>query len=60
MNVDENGSIAKAFLQNMAVFFKWQGKDDNKEGCSIFKNTTLTSHITWQGLVLSSLNLYMI
>ena len=37
VNVDENGSIAKAFLQNMSFFFKWQGEDDNKEGWTLFK-----------------------
>ena len=37
MNVDKNGSIAKAFLQNMAFVFKWQGEDDNKEDWTIFK-----------------------
>ena len=34
MNVDKNGPVAKATLQNMTgfLFVKWQDEDDNKEG----------------------------
>ena len=38
MNIDENGSVAKASVQNMAFFFKWQGEDDNKDDWTIFEN----------------------
>ena len=39
MNVDENGPIAKATVQNMAgfLFVKWQDEDDHKEGWTILK-----------------------
>ena len=37
MMVDRNGSVAKASVQNMAFFFKWQGEDDSKEGQTIFR-----------------------
>ena len=39
MNVDENGPVAKATVQNMAVFLfvKWQDEDNNKEGLTILK-----------------------
>ena len=48
MNVDENGPVAKATVQQMAGFHfvKYQDKDDNKEGLTILKNTTLASHLT--------------
>ena len=34
MNVDENGPVAKATVQNMAGFLlvKWPDEDDNEEG----------------------------
>ena len=36
MNVEENGSVAKASVQNMAAFlFKWQDEDGNEEGWTI-------------------------
>ena len=38
MNADENESVAKTSLQNMASFFKWQGEDNDKGGWTIFKN----------------------
>ena len=37
-NVDENGSVTKASVQNMTFFSKRQGEDDNKVGWTIFKN----------------------
>ena len=37
MNVDKNGSVAKASAQNMAFLFKWEGEDDNKESWTIFE-----------------------
>ena len=40
MNVDDNGSVAKASVQTwLAFFFKWQDKYENKEGSTIFKKT---------------------
>ena len=32
-----NWSVAKASVQNMSLFFKWQCKNDSKEGWTIFK-----------------------
>ena len=62
MNVDENGSVAKASVQNMTGFILLKGKVKmtiRKVGQST-ETTTLTSHTTWQGLALSSLHLHMI
>ena len=53
MNVDENGSVANAFVQNMAFFLSGKVKMTIREAGQSLKSTTLTSHITWQVLVLA-------
>ena len=62
MNVDENGSVANAFVQNMAFFLSGKVKMTIREAGQSLESTTLTSHITWQVLVLASsyLHLHMI
>ena len=62
MDVDENGSVANAFVQNMAFFLSDNVKMTIREAGQSLKSTTLTSHITWQVLVLdlSYLHLHMI
>ena len=52
MNVDENWCIANVFVQNMAFFLIDKVKMTKKEAGQSLKTTTLTSHITWQVLVL--------
>ena len=45
MNVDENGPVAKATVQNRAgfLFVKGEDEDDDKVGLTIFKKT-----LPWQ------------
>ena len=62
MNVDENGSVANTFVQNMAFFLSGNVKMTIRKAGQSLKSTTLTSHIAWQVLVLalSYLLLHMI
>ena len=62
MNVDENGSVGNAFVQSMAFFISGKVKMTIRGAGQSLKSTTLTSHITWQVLVLalSYLHLHMI
>ena len=53
INVDENGSVANAHAQNMAFFWNDKVKMKIREAGQSSKSTTLTSHITWQVLVLA-------
>ena len=59
MNVDENGSIANAFVQNMAFFLSDKVKMTMREAGQYLKSTTLKSHITWKVLVLDLSYLYL-
>ena len=62
MNVDEYGSVANAFVQNMAFFLSGKVKMTTREAGRSLKSSTLTSHITWQVFVLalSYLHLHMV
>ena len=62
MNVDENVSVANAFVQNMALFLSDKVEMTIREAGQSLKGTTLTHHITWQVLELdwSYLQLHMI
>ena len=51
--------LLKLMCKTRLSFCKWQWEDDNKAGKSS-KSITLTSHIIWQVLPLSSVHLPMI
>ena len=62
MRIGKNGPVAKATVQTWLAFFLLSDKMKmtiRKAGQSS-QTTTLTSHITWQGLALSYLHLHMI
>ena len=46
MNVDENGSVANAFVQNMAFDLSGKVKMTIRDAGQSLKSTNLTSHIT--------------
>ena len=58
MNVDGNGSVANTFMQKMDFFLSGKVKMTIREAGQSLKSTTLTSHITWQVLVLALLYLH--
>ena len=59
MNVDENWSVANAFVQNTAFFLSEKVKMTIREVGQYLKSTTQTSHITWKVLVLDLSYLYL-
>ena len=53
MNVDENGFVANALVQNMTFFLSGKVKMTIREAGQSLKSTNLTSYRTWRVLVLA-------